>query len=47
MKKPSLMMLAALLCCILVLFPVVCSILYFSTSVANRLEADAQGVQRG
>lgn len=43
MKKPSLMMLAALLCCILVLFPVVCSILYFSTSVANRLEADAQG----
>lgn len=43
MKKPSFIMLAALLCCVLVVVPVVCSILYFSTSVARRLEANARG----
>ena len=36
-------MLAALLCCVLVLVPVVCSILYFGTSVARRLESNARG----
>ncbi len=43
MKKPSFIMLAALLCCVLVLVPVVCSILYFGTSVARRLESNARG----
>ena len=41
-KKPSLALIAVLLCCALVFLPVGCSILYFSTSVANRLEATAQ-----
>ena len=44
MKKPSFIMLAALLCCVLVLVPVVCSILYFGTFVARRLESNARGL---
>lgn len=41
-KKPSLTLLALVLCCALVLVPVLCSILYFSTSVSRRLEKTAR-----
>lgn len=41
-KKRSLTAIAIALCCALVLVPVLCSILYFSTSVAQRLESNAR-----
>lgn len=41
-RKRSLAVIAVLLCCALIFIPVGCSILYFSTSVANRLESTAR-----
>lgn len=41
-KKLSLTAIAIALCCALVLVPVLCSILYFSTFVAQRLESNAR-----
>lgn len=41
-RKLSLVAIAIALCCALVLVPVICSILYFSTSVAHRLEGNAR-----
>ncbi len=41
-KKPSLIAIAVLLCCSLVLLPVVCSIVYFKTAVTSKLEKNAR-----
>lgn len=41
-KKLSLVFLGAVLCCALVLIPVICSILYFNTAVSRRLEDHAR-----
>ncbi len=41
-KKLSLTACALCLCCMLILFPVICSIVYFSTAVADRMERNAQ-----
>lgn len=41
-RKISLVSIAIALCCALVLVPVICSVLYFGTSVAHRLEGNAR-----
>lgn len=41
-KKRSLVTIALLLCCALIVVPVVCSVIYFNTAVARRLEATAR-----
>lgn len=41
-KKLSLKLIAAVLCCALVIVPVLCSIIYFSTAVSARLENTAR-----
>lgn len=41
-RKLSLMVLALLLCCALVMLPIMCSVIYFKTAVTGRLEKNAR-----